>query len=68
MNSLFVRTTAILLHAVLNFLLVNFFVSTYDLTGKWVLFIGFILFLLLLLYFFIKHIVSYIYFIKTKTK
>jgi hypothetical protein len=32
------------------------------------LFIGFILFLLLLLYFFIKHIVSYIYFIKTKTK
>lgn len=67
MNSVFTRTAALLLHALLNFLLVNWLVN-FDITGKWIFFIGFIIALLALLYFFIKHIVSFIYFIKTKTK
>jgi len=67
MNSVFTRTAALLLHALLNFLLVSWLVN-FDITGKWVFFIGFIIFLLALLYLFIKHIVSFIYFIKTKTK
>lgn len=67
MNALLLRTVAILLHATGNFLLVTFLLS-YDITGSWVFFIGFIVLLLLLLFLFIKHTVSYIYFIKTKTK
>ena len=68
MNNLLLRTGAILLHAIANFLLVNYLVNEFDLTGKWILFIGFILLLLVLLYLFVKHVVSYIYFLKTKTK
>jgi hypothetical protein len=67
MNSVFTRTAALLLHALLNFLLVSWLVN-FDITGKWIFFIGFIITLLILLYLFIKHIVSFIYFIKTKTK
>jgi hypothetical protein len=67
MNSLFIRSAALLLHALVNFLLVNWLVN-FDITRKWIFFIGFVIALLALLYFFIKHIVSFIYFIKTKTK
>ncbi|HKO79267.1 MAG TPA: hypothetical protein VJU78_02690, partial [Chitinophagaceae bacterium] len=63
----FIRTAALLLHALINFLLVSWLVN-FDITGKWAFFIGFLIILLVLLYFFIKHIVSFIYFIKTKTK
>ena len=67
MNNLLVRTAAIILHAIINFLLVNWLVN-FDITGKWIFFIGFIVVLLFLLFLFVKHIVSFIYFIKTKTK
>ena len=67
MNNLLVRTVAIILHAIVNLLLVNWLVN-FDITGKWIFFAGFILLLLFLLFLFVKHIVSFIYFIKTKTK
>jgi hypothetical protein len=67
MNSIFLRVAALLLHAVANFVLVNYLVN-FDIAGKWVYFIGFIVLLLILIYFFIRHIVSFVYFIKTKTK
>jgi hypothetical protein len=67
MNSPAIRTVLLLLHVAANFLLVNYLLR-YDITGKWVYFIGFILLLFLLLFLFIKHMVSYIYFIKSKTK
>jgi len=67
MNNTSLRTAAILLHAIINFLLVNWLVN-FDVTSKWLFFIGFIIFLLLLLFLFVKHIISFIYFIKSKTK
>jgi hypothetical protein len=67
MNTTFLRTFLLLLHAAANFLLVTWLVD-FDITGSWIRFIGFIVLLLALLYFFIRHVLSYIYFLKTKTK
>jgi hypothetical protein len=67
MNQLALRTIFLILHAVANFILITL-AFNYDITGSWALFIGFIAVALLLLFLFIKHLLSYIYFIKTKTK
>ena len=67
MNDFVLRTTALILHAAANIIIVTYLFN-YDITGSWVFFIGFIALLLLLLFLFIKHLLSYIYFIKTKTK
>ena len=67
MNSLFLRISALLLHAVANFILVSYLFN-FDLTGKWIYFLGFIVLLFALLWIFIIHLVSFIRFIKTKTK
>jgi hypothetical protein len=67
MNAFMLRTAVLVLHAAANILLITFLFN-YDITGSWVFFIGFIVILLLLLFLFIKHLLSYIYFIKTKTK
>jgi ABC-type nickel/cobalt efflux system permease component RcnA len=66
MNTLFVRTAVLLLHAIANFALVSYLLN-FDISGKWVSFIGFILLILVLVYLFIRHIVSYIYFVKNKS-
>jgi len=67
MNAFVLRTIAIVLHAVANFLLVTYLLNA-DITGSWLYFTGFIVLIAVLLFLFIKHLVSYIYFIKTKTK
>lgn len=67
MDTLLFRTVAILLHAAANFLLISYLVN-FDITAKWLWFIGFIIIALFLLYLFVRHTISYIYFIKTKTK
>ncbi|MEO7922333.1 MAG: hypothetical protein ABIR30_01515 [Chitinophagaceae bacterium] len=67
MNPLLLRTFAILIHAVANFILVTWLLN-YDISGSWLYFVGFIAICLLLLFLFIKHLLSYIYFIKTNTK
>lgn len=67
MNTLFLRTTAILLHAAANFIVVSWLMG-FDISAKWLSFTGFIIVLLALLYLFIRHIVSFIYFLKTRTK
>ena len=67
MNTLLIRSTLLLVHAVLNFILVSRLLD-FDLTGKWIYFAGFILLVLLLIYLFIRHTVYYIYLLKTKTK
>ena len=67
MSPLALRTTAIILHAAANYVLVTILIG-YDLTGSWLKFIGFIVVLLFLLFLFLKHLLSYIYFLKTKTK
>jgi hypothetical protein len=67
MNNLFLRTCLVLLHAVTSIVLVSYLVD-YDITGKWIKFIGFLLLLLLLLFLFVKHLIAFYYFIKTKPK
>jgi len=67
MNALLLRTTLLLIHAVANFIIVSTLVN-YDLTDSWLHFAGFIIILLILTFIFVKHLLSYIYFIKTKTK
>jgi hypothetical protein len=67
MNNFFLRILALLLHAAANFLVVTWLLN-FDITKKWLYFIGFVALLLALLYLFIRHITSFIYFLKTKTK
>jgi hypothetical protein len=63
MNRLFWRTSLILAHAIANFILISM-LFRYDITGSWLLFFGFIIIALVLFYLFVRHLVSYIYFIK----
>ncbi len=66
MNALIIRTLAFLFHILLNVVLVGWLVN-YDLTGSWLTFTGFILVLMILLVLFFKHLVSFIYFIKSRS-
>ena len=67
MNQFFLRTGAILVHAFLNIILVSW-ITRYDISGSWLAVIGFILLLFVLLILFLKHILAFIHYIKTKTK
>ncbi|HMU11587.1 MAG TPA: hypothetical protein PKC54_16355 [Ferruginibacter sp.] len=64
MNSILYRTVALVMHAVLNLVIVSYLVR-FDTTGSWVNFTAFIAAMLVLLILFIKHLVSFIYFIKS---
>lgn len=64
MNSILYRTVALVMHAVLNLVIVSYLVRL-DTTGSWVNFTAFIAAMLVLLILFIKHLVSFIYFIKS---
>jgi hypothetical protein len=67
MNQMLLRTAAIVLHAVANFVLVSVLLN-YDISGSWAGFLGFVALILVLIYLFIRHLLSYIYYIKTKNK
>ncbi len=64
MNSILFRTAALVMQAVLNLVIVSYLVR-FDTTASWVNFTAFIAALLVLLILFIKHLVSFIYFIKS---
>ena len=64
-NQLILRIIAIVLHAILNFIAVSY-ITDIDLTGSWIVFIGFVLVLIFLSYLFIKHLVSFINYITRK--
>lgn len=64
MNSILYRTVALVMHAVLNLVIISYLVR-FDTTGSWVNFTAFIAAMLVLLILFIKHLVSFIYFIKS---
>jgi hypothetical protein len=65
-NGLLFRAVAISVHIFLNFILVSYLMR-YDLTGSWVNFTLFIVFMLILLALFVKHLLSFIMFIKSKS-
>jgi len=67
MNSLFLRVGALLVHAFLNIVIVSY-ATNYDITGSWLAVGGFVLLLFVLLALFIRHLLSFIKYINTKTK
>lgn len=67
MNKLLIRTGALLLHAAANIFLVTY-LTNFDITGSWLAIAGFVIVMGVLLVLFIKHLLSFLYFIKTKTK
>ena len=62
-NRLSVRIAALLLHAVLNFIIITW-LTNFDLTGSWLVFIAFAMIVFVLIYFFLRHIVSFVQFLK----
>ena len=64
-NSFILRLFGILLHAVLNFIIVSYLVN-FDISGSWIVFIGFIIVVFFLSYVFLKHLASFIHFIINK--
>ena len=66
MNHLLFRLAALLLHAVLNFILISYLMD-YDITGSWLKVVGFVLLIFMLLFAFIVHLLSFIKLIKTRT-
>ena len=67
MGRLFRRIIAILLHALVSAYLLSL-VTRYKITDSWIVFAGFISFLLLLLFFFTLHIIAFYYFLKSRAK
>ena len=66
MNHLLFRLAALLLHAVLNFILISYLMD-YDITGSWLKVVGFVLLIFMFLIAFIVHLLSFIKLIKTRT-
>lgn len=65
MNKLVLRTLMLVLHTLLNFFIVSYLMD-FDLTGSWLRIFLFVLLLLVLLYFFVWHIVEYSKHVKPK--
>jgi hypothetical protein len=65
MNNLAIRTIVLILHALLNFIVISYTLD-YDITGSWMRMVLFSLLFLTLLYFFVRHIISYVQLIKSK--
>jgi len=67
MNNTILRVGALFIHVIVNIVIVAY-VTRYDISGSWLSFAGFMVLLFILLIAFIKHLISFISFIKTKTK
>lgn len=67
MDTLIIRTGALIGHILLNIVAISYFLI-YDITGSWLAVILFMCAFFLLLAFLIVHFVSYIKFLKTKIK
>ena len=59
------RVIGVALHTLLNFILVSYLMA-FDWTSSWVKFTGFICLIIILFILFVKHLLSFIHFIKTK--
>jgi len=65
-SQLLVRIVFLLIHITLNFIVVSYLVS-FDWTGSWIRFFLFLILVLTLAALFIRHVISIIYFIKSRT-
>ena len=66
-QTVYLRVVLLLLHALVNFILISW-LTDFDITGSWLTVIGFTFFVLLVIGTIIAHIISFINYIKTKTK
>ena len=66
-QTVYLRVVLLFLHALINFILISW-LTDFDITGSWLTVIGFTLFVLLVIGTIIAHIISFINYIKTKTK
>ena len=66
MNKLLFRVVAILLHVIINFILISYLVS-FDLTGSWIRFFLFLFLVIILVGLFVKHLLSFLLFVKSNT-
>ena len=64
-NETLYRVVAISLHMFLNFILISYLMS-FDWTASWLRFAGFLAIVLVLFLLFVKHLLSFITFIKSK--
>lgn len=64
MDRMILRVGLIMLHALANIVVVSYLVN-YDITSSWLATISFVIILFILLTLFIKHIMSFIKYIKT---
>ena len=64
-NNLALRIFAIVLHALLNFIFVSYLLN-FDISGSWIVFVGFIIVVFFLSYVFLKHLQSFIHFLINK--
>ena len=67
MNSMLLRLVLLLLHAFINFALVSWLLN-FDITGSWLAVGAFVIGVLLLMVVFIRHLLSFFSFLKTRTK
>ena len=67
MDAIYLRVGAILAHVILNIIIISWIVN-FDITGSWLKVAGFAAVLFILLVLFIKHLISFINYLKTKTK
>jgi hypothetical protein len=67
MDNYVIRIAAIIAHVLLNIVIISF-LTDFDITARWITTIAFVLIIFLLFVMLIKHIVSFINYIKTKTK
>ena len=67
MDAVYLRVGAILAHVILNIIVISWIVN-FDITASWLRVAGFAAVLFLLLVLFIIHLISFIKYLKTKTK
>lgn len=65
MNKPLLRLSLLILHGLANIAAV-IYLTAYDITGSWLKTAGFILALFVLLFFFIRHMIAFINFIKLR--
>ncbi|HWJ92235.1 MAG TPA: hypothetical protein VNR87_14055 [Flavisolibacter sp.] len=65
-NQTLYRVIAISLHMFLNFILISYLMS-FDWTASWLRFGGFLIILLVLFLLFVRHLLSFIAFIKSRS-
>ncbi|KIC95838.1 hypothetical protein [Flavihumibacter solisilvae] len=66
-DAIYLRVVLLFLHALINFIFISW-LTDFDITGSWLTVIGFAFLVLLVIGTIMAHVISFINYIKTKTK